>query len=201
MSRRSPRLRFSEEERAAPELKKAVRKADRAADRVEKAEARIPKKSVRATETVVDSKTGAIKKRLFYEEVDKKKPPSKLTHALRQAPGGAALIVVLLLNFASSCSILVQSGTSSLAISTYPSQDSDMLAAEAQYAGMEAVLQSKLDNYTATHDYDEYHFDLDTIEHDPYERLPQGGEKRHLTYYPCISGWNEQRVGKRGYVP
>lgn len=43
-----------------------------------------------------------------------------------------------------------------------------MLAAEAQYAGMEAALQSKLDNYTATHDYDEYHFDLDTIEHDPY---------------------------------
>jgi len=350
MSRRSPRLRFSEEERAAPELKKAVRKADQAADRLEKAEARMPKKSVRATETVVDSKTGAIKNRLFYEEVDKKKPPSKLTHALRQAPGdavlaqvhheiheseqdnvgvesahklegaaetsyragrsayrsrvgtssvsfasararklnrsaappfpkesddssgtpnkpyrnaaraeakadkanvqalrkeaemqnpqlasnpysrwqqkraikqeyaaakaaagttstagtvnaaettakaakkaaeetkkagefvakhkktflilgGAALIVVLLLNFASSCSILVQSGTSSLAISTYPSQDSDMLAAEAQYAGMETALQSKLDSYTATHDYDEYHFDLDTIEHDPY---------------------------------
>lgn len=316
MSRRSPRLRFSEEERAAPELKKAVRKADQAADRLEKAEARMPKKSVRATETVVDSKTGAIKKRLFYEEADKRKPPSKLTHALRQAPGdavlaqvhheiheseqdnvgvesahklegaaetsyragrsayrshrlkhyrnaaraevkadkanlqalrkeaemqnpqlasnpysrwqqkraikqeyaaakaaagttnaagtvnaaettakaakkaaeetkkagefvakhkktflilaGAALIVVLLLNFASSCSILVQSGTSSLAISTYPSQDSDMLAAEAQYAGMEAALESKLDNYTATHDYDEYHFDLDTIEHDPY---------------------------------
>ena len=46
--RPSSRLQFSEEERAAPELKKAVRKADQAADRLEKAEARIPKKSVRA---------------------------------------------------------------------------------------------------------------------------------------------------------
>lgn len=33
---------------------------------------------------------------------------------------------------------------------------------------MEAELQSKLDNYEATHDYDEYHFDLDEIGHDPY---------------------------------
>ena len=50
----------------------------------------------------------------------------------------------------------------------YPSEDSDMLAAEAQYCAMEAELQSKLDNYEATHDYDEYHFDLDEIGHDPY---------------------------------
>ena len=33
---------------------------------------------------------------------------------------------------------------------------------------MEAELQSKLDNYEATHDYDEYHFDFDEIGHDPY---------------------------------
>ena len=33
---------------------------------------------------------------------------------------------------------------------------------------MEAELQAKLDNYEATHNYDEYHFDLDDIEHDPY---------------------------------
>ena len=32
-------------------------------------------------------------------------------------------------------------------------------------AELEADLQSYLDNYEATHDYDEYHFDLDTIEH------------------------------------
>ncbi len=36
------------------------------------------------------------------------------------------------------------------------------------YSGMEAELQNYLDTYTATHSYDEYHFDLDEIEHDPY---------------------------------
>ena len=43
-----------------------------------------------------------------------------------------------------------------------------MLAAEAQYLAMEQELQSELDNYEATHDYDEYHYELDEIEHDPY---------------------------------
>ena len=46
--------------------------------------------------------------------------------------------------------------------------DEDILGAEAAYAGMEAELQSYLDTYESTHDYDEYHFDLDGIEHDPY---------------------------------
>lgn len=43
-----------------------------------------------------------------------------------------------------------------------------MQGAEQQYTQMEAELQEMLDNYEATHDYDEYHFDLDEIEHDPY---------------------------------
>lgn len=43
-----------------------------------------------------------------------------------------------------------------------------MLAAEAQYCAMEAELQQYLDTYESTHDYDEYHFELDDIEHDPY---------------------------------
>lgn len=43
-----------------------------------------------------------------------------------------------------------------------------MLGAEAAYAGMEADLQDYLDTYESTHSYDEYHFDLDEIGHDPY---------------------------------
>ena len=82
--------------------------------------------------------------------------------------GGIALMVVLLLNVASSCSVLFQGGVSGIGMSTYPSKDADMLAAEAQYLGMEAELQAMLDNYELTHDYDEYHYDLDDIEHDPY---------------------------------
>jgi hypothetical protein len=43
-----------------------------------------------------------------------------------------------------------------------------MRDAEAAYVAMEQELQSDLDNYERTHSYDEYHYDLDDIEHDPY---------------------------------
>lgn len=48
MAKRSPRLIFTEEERALPELERAVRKADRAAVKLEKAEAKIPRKPLRS---------------------------------------------------------------------------------------------------------------------------------------------------------
>ena len=94
MSKRSPRLLFTQEERTAPELKKAVKKADKAYQKLEKAEAMIPKKTVKKKQRVVDPKTGTVTTRLSFEEVDKKRPPSKLTHALRDAPGAAALSAV-----------------------------------------------------------------------------------------------------------
>ena len=78
------------------------------------------------------------------------------------------LLLCLLLNTMSSCSMMAQSIGSVVSGSTYPSRDSDMLGAEAAYAEKEAELQSYLDNYESTHDYDEYHFDLDEIRHDPY---------------------------------
>ena len=313
MSKRSPRLLFTDEELAAPELKKAIRKADRRMKKLENAEAKIPKKTVKKKQRVVDPKTGTVTTRLSFEEVDKKRPPSKLTHALRDAPGAAALsavhreireheqdnvgvesthgveqaaeravrlaqhahrshkekpyrradraevkadranlraldktaqhhdpqfssnpysrwqqkqaikreyaaakagksagntvkaseaaakaarkaaentkkagefiarhkkgfliaggiaaIIVLILCTVSSCSLLIQGGATGVNVSTYPSEDADMLAAEAQYCAMEAELQQYLDTYESTHDYDEYHFDLDDIEHDPY---------------------------------
>lgn len=313
MSRRSPRLQFTEEERAAPELIKAIREADKKVDKLEKAEAKIPKKTVKRKKRVVDPESGKVKTRLLFEEVDKKKPPSKLNHAARAAPintvvsaahreireneqdnvgvegahkleeaaesggriiqtahrshqlkpyraaeraeakadkanlkalhkeyeyknggfssnpysrwqqkraikkeyaaakagksasntvkasettakaakkaaektekarrfiaknkkgflivGGLALIVVFLLNVASSCSILFQGGASNIVFTTYPSEDAAMLDAEVQYCQMEQDLQAYLDTYEDTHDYDEYHYDLDEIEHDPY---------------------------------
>jgi len=315
MSKRSPRLQFSDEERASPELKKAIQKADKKADKLEKAEAKIPKKTVKRKERVVDSE-GRVTTRLHFEEVDKKKPPSKLSHSVTEAPlntvlvtahrevreseqdnvgvesahkieefaeggvrmvdsahrshklkpyrnaahaeaaadkanlnalnkqakkqnpefssnpysrwqqkqaikkeymaakagrsagntikasettakaakkaaketkktsafiakhkkgvlivGGIGLMLVFMLNVMSSCSILVQSGVSAFGATTYPVEDSDMLAAEAQYCALEAELQEYLDTYESTHDYDEYHYDLDDIEHDPYVLL------------------------------
>ena len=312
MAKRTPRLQFTEEERAAPALEKAIRKADKAADKLEKAEAKIPKKTVKVKARVVDADTGKITTRLYFEEVDKKQPPSKLSHAAEKAPldsvrstvhrklredndgnsgteaantlsqtaesgyraietayrshaekpyrkaekaeaaadkanlralnrqyeqeygkasnpyskwqqkraikkeyaaakagngarntakaseatakaarraaedtkkagsfivrhkkgflivGGIAAVILLLMSGISSCSTLFQGATSGIVSSTYPLEDSDMLAAEAAYCGMEAELQSYLDTYESTHDYDEYHFDLDEIEHDPY---------------------------------
>ena len=64
--------------------------------------------------------------------------------------------------------MMFESVGSGVAGSTYPSRDEDMLGAEAAYAQLEAELQDYMDNYEATHDYDEYHFDLDEIVHDPY---------------------------------
>ena len=78
------------------------------------------------------------------------------------------LVAALLMNTVSSCSVVAQGSTGIVALSTYPSEDSAMLGAESYYLGMEADLQDKLDDYEDTHDYDEYIYDLDDIEHDPY---------------------------------
>lgn len=313
--RDNPRLQFTDAERADPELEKPIRKADKAADRADRAAAKIPKKTVKKKERVVDPGTGKVTTRLKFEEIDKKKPPSKLAHAVRDVPGNTVLaaahreigkdeddnvgvqsahkleetaetggrmvqsayrshklkpyrkaaaaehrlekanvnalyhkslrenpqlasnplsrlrqkqaikkqyaavkragqtagtagktagntakaaktaaqkgsqaagllwrhkkgslivialflIVCLLLNCLSSCSVLLQGGLSGLAGSTYPAKDSDMLGAEDAYAEMEADLQYELDHYESLHSgYDEYHYDLDEIKHDPY---------------------------------
>ena len=82
---------------------------------------------------------------------------------------GAGLMILILLSAGiSSCTAMFTSTTSSVIATSYLSEDDAMLGAEAQYCQMEAELQEYLDNYESTHDYDEYHFDLDTIEHDPY---------------------------------
>ncbi|MEQ3216899.1 C40 family peptidase [Hominifimenecus microfluidus] len=309
--KREPRLQFSDADLAEPKLEKPIKRVKKAAAKADKAQAKIPKKTMAKKERGFDPATGTVKTQLRFEEVDKKKPPSKLTHAVRDAPanfvlsqvhrevrqseddnvgveaahkveqavesGGrlvqsahrahqlkpyraairaekkleranldalqkkaeidsptsnpvskwqqkqaikkqyaaakhnqaaqttakaaentakaakkaaekaekagkyvwehrrgfaiaAAILLMLafLLNGLSSCSVIMDGVGSGIAASTYPLQDADMLGAEAQYCEMEAELQRYLDTYESTHDYDEYHFDLDTIEHDPY---------------------------------
>ena len=78
------------------------------------------------------------------------------------------LLLLMVLTGLQSCTAMFGSAGSGIAASSYFSEDSDMLAAEDAYAALEAELQAYLDNYEATHDYDEYHFNLDSIEHDPY---------------------------------
>ena len=309
--KREPRLQFSDANLAEPKLEKPIKRVKKAEAKADKAQAKIPKKTVVKKERGFDPATGKVKTQLRFEEVDKKKPPSKLTHAVQDAPANfvlsqvhrevrqseddnvgveaahkveqtvesgerlvqsahrahqlkpyraairaekkleranidalqkkaeidrptsnpvskwqqkqaikkqyaaakhnqaaqttakaaentakaakkaaekaekagkyvwehrrgfaiaAAILLMLafLLNGLSSCSVMMDGVGSGIAASTYPSQDADMLGAEAQYCEMEAELQRYLDTYESTHDYDEYHFDLDTIEHDPY---------------------------------
>ena len=84
---KEPRLRFTEEERSDPALEKPTRKAEKAAAKADRAQAKIPKKQVRRTS--IDPETGKVTTKLVLE--DKKKPPSKLSHAVRDAPGDAVL--------------------------------------------------------------------------------------------------------------
>ena len=89
------------------------------------------------------------------------------------------LLLVMMQSCMSSLATLGNGTAGAIGASTYPAEDADLLGAEAAYSGMEAELQNYLDTYTSTHSYDEYHFDLDEIEHDPYVLLS------------IISAWHE----------
>ena len=124
----------------------------------------------RAREAAKTGAASAAKKTAAATE----KAGAKAVGFVKRHPVGVvlALACVLLLFMMQSCSsslvTLGNAGAGAVGATTYPSQDEEMLAAEAAYCGMEAELQDYLDSYESTHDYDEYHFDLDSIEHDPY---------------------------------
>ena len=124
----------------------------------------------RAREAAKTGAASAAKKTAAATE----KAGAKIAGFVKRHPVGVllALACVLLLFMMQSCSsslvTIGNAGAGAVGATTYPSQDEEMLAAEAAYSGMEAELQAYLDNYESTHDYDEYHFDLDSIEHDPY---------------------------------
>ena len=80
------------------------------------------------------------------------------------------LIVCLLLNTMSSCSMMAQSIGSVVSGTTYPSDDPELVEVEADYAAKEAALQAEIDGIESSHPgYDEYRYDLDMIGHDPHE--------------------------------
>ena len=91
MEKRAPRLQFTKEEQTDPVLKKSVRREQKAAVKADRAQAKVPKKTALRRQPAVDPATGKVTTRLKFEEVDKKKP-SKLTHAVRDAPGNAVLM-------------------------------------------------------------------------------------------------------------
>ena len=299
---RESRLQFTDKERLDPVMGKAVQKAEKAADKAEKAQAKIPTKKVIKRELIADNSNGKIKVKLHFEDTEKK-PPSQLkvtdapaaavrrqirreireseddnvgaeaagyaadtvdssahvlqegyrsaklqpyraaaraeeqlekanlhalqkkaevehptsnplsrwrqkqaikrqyaaqkagfrtaetsaktakeaakkteqaaTFVVRHRKGFAAvlgilLILAFLLNAVSSCSMMVEGIGAGIAAGSYAAADDDIVGAEAAYCAMEQALQQQLDRYEQTHDYDEYHYELDDIGHDPY---------------------------------
>ena len=101
----------------------------------------------------------------------------KVSAYIKEHPSGlllllAAFLLLVVLQSCMSSLVTVGNGVAgAIGASTYAAEDADLLGAEAAYCALEDELQHYLDTYTRTHDYDEYHFDLDTIEHDPYVLL------------------------------
>ena len=89
--KREPRLQFSDADLAEPKLEKPIKRVKKAEAEADKAQAKIPKKTVVEKERGFDPATGKVKTQLRFEEVDKKKPPSKLTHAVQDAPANFVL--------------------------------------------------------------------------------------------------------------
>lgn len=104
----------------------------------------------------------------------------KLAEALREfveehplgiiLAGVLLLIILLVCGSLSSCSILAGGGDNMVVGTSYTSEDADIVAVEGDYKGLEAALQTKINNVPADHPgFNEYNYSLATIEHDPFE--------------------------------
>lgn len=87
--RKSSRLTFTEEERNISELQKYIKKSDQAADRLDKARDKIPKKKTFSFDREFDERSGKGKTRLHFEEKEKPigtgKERNPLSPALNEA--------------------------------------------------------------------------------------------------------------------
>ena len=163
------------EERITPELRKAdsVQADGKQSSAKAQQKQRIKKQYARAKiqERREERSAFSVTRDFAEKAVEKVKDSAAY---VRRNPKAAAVVLMLfimltmLTNIVSSCSLILEGISSSIAGSTYPSDDADMLAAEAEYCAMEAQLQSDMDHYEDNHDYDEYSFELDSIGHDPY---------------------------------
>lgn len=84
--------------------------------------------------------------------------------------GGIILALVIGMSLLGSTGgVLASSGSGAVGATSYPSEDEEMLNAEAYYKNLESQLATTIATYESTHSYHEYHYDIDTITHDPYE--------------------------------
>lgn len=85
MSNQQSRLQFTEKERSDPLLGEAIRKVEKAAEKADKAQQKIPQKKVIKSELITDNSNGKIKVKLHFEDAEKK-PPSKLNVSAKDVP-------------------------------------------------------------------------------------------------------------------
>lgn len=81
-----------------------------------------------------------------------------------------ALLVVVMSGFLSSCSAMFQGGTQVVLGTSFTAEDEDIIGADNDYKALEAALRNQINNIESTHSgYDEYRYELDEINHNPYE--------------------------------
>ena len=89
---KNSRLQFTDAERGDPRLKEHIRRADKAADKADAVQKKVPKKKKLVKYRQTDPATGKPKTRLRFEDVDKPAPASKLTHTVKAAPLNAVSV-------------------------------------------------------------------------------------------------------------
>ena len=82
----------------------------------------------------------------------------------------AGLLFMILSGMFSSCSAMFQGGTQIVLGTSFTAKEEDIIGADNDYKALEAALRNKINNIERTHSgYDEYRYDLDEINHNPYE--------------------------------
>lgn len=80
------------------------------------------------------------------------------------------MLFIVISSAFSSCSAMLQGGANVIIGSSFTAEDEDILGADADYSALESELRNKISNIERTHPgYDEYRYELDEINHNPYE--------------------------------
>lgn len=130
-------------------------------------------KVARSGEAVVGQGAGAVVQESITTKA--KRAAKELlvrSRSLLLGVGIFALLFVIIAVSISSCSASIQGGGSVIGITTYPSTDEDIYAAENAYAALEAALNRQINNMETTHPgYDEYQYNVSEIAHNPYHLI------------------------------
>lgn len=80
------------------------------------------------------------------------------------------LLFMVIASMFSSCTAMFEGGAQMVLGTSYTANDEDIIGADDDYDSLEAALRRKLNNIERTHSgYDEYRYELDEINHNPYE--------------------------------